>query len=343
MSGLLRHALRLGSALTRRQMLVAGAAAALTSALGCSSSQKPDPGLQPATLRLNWTPSGEHAIYYLGIQRGFYAEEGISLDILPGTGSTDAVKLVGAGNDTFGTAVADAVAIGRSRDMGVKSLAVLLQRSPNVLCSLKRSGIVEPGDLMGRTVGVNARSTTHAFWLALLKGAQLDSSRIKTLDLGTVAPAGPLVAGTIDAAILLATNELKTLEAQGIELNQMDPADYGVHSYGQVLFTTEQLLAKDPDLARRMTRATLRAFEFALANVPLAVAALKAKVPEADLDMETAKWREVAVRVHGPSSEGENKLGAQSVAGWDRTIETFRNAGLIEGPLGGADLIANLG
>jgi NitT/TauT family transport system substrate-binding protein len=343
MSRLLHNSLRPAKVLTRRQVLLAGACVAAASALGCSSSQKPAPGLQRATLRLNWTPSGEHAIFYLGSAHGFYADEGIELEIMPGTGSIDAVKLVGAGNDTFGTAVADAVAIGRSRNVGVVSLAVLLQRSPNVLCSLKRSGIVQPRDLTGKTVGVNARSTTNAFWVALQRGAQLDASRIRTLDLGTVAPAGPLVAGTIDAAILLATNELKTLESQGIEINKIEPADYGVHSYGQVLFTTDELLAKDPDLARRMTRATLRAFEFALDNVPLAVAALKNRVHEVDVDIETAKWSEVAARVHAPSPDGESKLGAQSVAGWNRTIETFRNAGLIDGQLGGADLIANLG
>lgn len=327
--------------LSRRELIAAGVSILAASAVGCTREQPVASGQTRVSLRLNWTPSAEHAIFYLGIQQGIYADEGIDLRILPGTGSVDAVKLVSAGNDMFGTAVADAVVIGRSRGAQVASLAVLLQRSANVLCSLKQAGIVQPADLLGKSVGVNVRSTSHAFWKALLKAANLDEHRIKTLDLGAAAPAGPLIAGTIDAAMLLATNELKTLQAQGIELNTIDPVDYGVRSYGQVLFTTDRLVQTQPQLARQMMRATLRSLESAMNNVPQAVDAMKQRVPEIDADIEIAKWSEIVPRVRGTASNAVPP-GSQDIDGWNSTIETFRAAGLIEGPLAAADLMAGV-
>lgn len=193
-------------AATRR--LAVGLAASSIAAVAMSGPSWGQSGqLQKVTLRLNYVPNAEHAPYYLGLKKGFYKEQGLDLQILPGSGSNDTVKLVGAGNDMFGVAVADAVVTGRGRGAPVTSLAVLLQQSPNVMVSLKKNGILKPTDLYGKKVGVPSRSTVYTFWLALIKAAGLDASKIETIDLGTTPTSGVLVSGGIDAAITLATNE----------------------------------------------------------------------------------------------------------------------------------------
>jgi NitT/TauT family transport system substrate-binding protein len=328
--------------LTRREFTGAGAATIAVALIGCDSAAERSAGLKPATLRLNWTPNAEHAMYFLGIEKGFYAEEGIDLRILPGTGSVDAVKVVGSGNDTFGVAVADAIAIGRAREVPVVSVAVMLQQSPNVIGSLKRTGIVSPTDLYGKTVAVNVRSTSHAFWLAFLKAAKLDAARIKTLDLGAVTPVGPMIAGTVDAAILLATNELVALRSGGVEVNTIEMHTYGVHSYGQVLFTTQQLIDSDPDFVRRMVRATLRSLRYSIDNVPEAIAILKKRESDIDPQTETLKWQEIIPRTQAVAGETPVPVGSQSLEGWTRTLETFRAAGLIDSPITAIELFADL-
>jgi NitT/TauT family transport system substrate-binding protein len=128
---------------SRRKAVVLAAssiAAATLPRAGWAQSEQ----LRKATLRLNYVPNAEHAPYYLGLKKGFYKEQGVDLQILPGTGSNDTVRLVGAGNDMFGVAVADAVVTGRGRGAPVVSLGVLLQQSPNVMVSLKKNGITKP-------------------------------------------------------------------------------------------------------------------------------------------------------------------------------------------------------
>lgn len=100
---------------SRRDFLVrASASAGVLTGLG-SRTARPAAALQtnltPLSLQLNWNPNAEHAPYFLGRDLGFYAEEGIELEILPGQGSAAAAQLVGTGSSQFGVAVADALVI----------------------------------------------------------------------------------------------------------------------------------------------------------------------------------------------------------------------------------------
>jgi NitT/TauT family transport system substrate-binding protein len=296
--------------------------------------------LKPATLRLNYVANAEHAPYYLGLKKGFYKEEGLDVTISPGTGSNDTVKLVGTGNDMFGVAVADAVVVGRGRGVPIVSTAVLLQQSPNVLASLAESNITKPEDLYGKKIGVSSRSTVFAFWLALVKSAKLDSSKVTMLDLGATATAPVLVAKTIDATIILATNEVVALKVDGFKLNVVDLGKYGVHSYGQVLFANADLVKRDPDLVKRFTRATLKSWQYTIANVDEAIGILKQYVPETEVSKEKEKWTEITPRTKALS--GDVPFGHQDAAGWKDTYETFKGAGLIDTDFNPADMIAKL-
>ena len=296
--------------------------------------------LKPVTMRLNYVANAEHAPYYVGLKKGFYKDEGLDVKIAPGTGSNDTVKLVGTGNDMFGVAVADAVVVGRGRGVPVVSTAVLLQQSPNVLVSLAENNITKPEDLYGKKIGVSSRSTVFAFWLALAKSAKLDSSKITMMDLGATASGPVLIAKTIDATIVLATNEVVALKVDGFKLNVIDLGQYGVNSYGQVLFANADLAKRDPDLVKRFTRATLKSWQYTMDNVPEAIAILKEYVPETEIEKEKAKWAEITPRTK--ALKGDVPLGHQDAAGWKSTYDTFKGAGLIDADFNPSDMIAPL-
>src|SRR5438552_15240867 len=86
--------------------------------------------LRPVSFRLNFNPNAEHAPYYLGKKKGFYAEQGVDLNLLPGTGPATTVTLVGSGDTMVGVAVADAVTVARAQRVPVVSLGLVHQRIP---------------------------------------------------------------------------------------------------------------------------------------------------------------------------------------------------------------------
>lgn len=325
--------------ISRRNILQVALSSVALASTGLTPARAQAP-LQKATLRLNYVPNAEHAPYYLGLKKGFFREVGLDLEILAGTGSNEAVRLVGAGNDMFGVSVADAVVTGRGRGAPVVSLAVLLQQSPNVLVSLKKNKILKPTDLYGKKVGVPSRSTVYAFWLAFIKAAGLDASQIQTVDLGTTPTSGVLVGGGIDAAITLATNERVALELGGVELNVIDIVQFGVRSYGQILFSNEALIKRQPELAKKMTAATLKSWQYTIANTREAIDILKGYVPETKIESEMAKWKEITPRTK--ARNGDVPFGHQDLAGWRSTYETFAAAGLIGTAYEPSDIMAKL-
>jgi NitT/TauT family transport system substrate-binding protein len=295
--------------------------------------------LELVTLQLNWNPNAEHAPYYLGKQLGFYAEEGIDVEIRPGQGSSTAVKLVGTGDSDFGVAVADAVTVGRAQGVPVVSTAVLLQESPTVLVSFTEKGIVQPSDLAGKRVAVNTQSTVHAYWLAFLDVNEIDRSQITEVNVsGASLPL--LIADQVDATGALLTNEVVTLLDEGFELNIINYGEYGVKSYGQVLFTSDAFATENPDLTGRFTAATLRSWEYSLEHVDEAVAALAEAVPETDVELETAKWTPIKELVLG-SEGGDIQFGQQTLEGWQETYDTFEAGGLIDEPFDPQTLFTN--
>ena len=86
--------------------------------------------LVPIEFRLNWTLYGEHAPFYLGVENGFYEEEGLDVSILEGSGSSTTTKLIGNGNNVIGYADSATMMNGVSAGVPVKAVAVIFQSSP---------------------------------------------------------------------------------------------------------------------------------------------------------------------------------------------------------------------
>ncbi|MGH2614722.1 MAG: ABC transporter substrate-binding protein [Thermomicrobiales bacterium] len=318
--------------------LGAAAVVGLRAATSLPATAARQDDLELVTLQLNWNPNAEHAPYYLGQKLGFYAEEGIDVEIRPGQGSSTAVKLVGTGDSDFGVAVADAVTVGRGQGVPVVATAVLLQESPTVLVSFVEKGIVEPADLVGKRVAVNTQSTVHAYWLAFLDVNEVDRSQITEVNVsGASLPL--LIADQVDATGALLTNEVVTLLDEGFELNIINYGEYGVQSYGQVLFTNDTFATENPDLTGRFTAATLRSWDYSLEHVDEAVAALAEAIPETDVELETAKWTPIQELVLG--SEGDIQFGEQTLEGWQETYDTFEAGGLIDEPFDPQSLFTN--
>src|SRR6478609_561430 len=97
--------------------------AALASASAASAQDK-------FPFRLNWTLYGEHAPFFVALDKGFYKAEGLDVEILEGSGSTTVAQLVA--NQTNPVAYVDAATMmrGIGAGMPIKAVGVTLQQSP---------------------------------------------------------------------------------------------------------------------------------------------------------------------------------------------------------------------
>jgi PAS domain S-box-containing protein len=214
-------------------------------------------------LQLKWRHQFQFAGYYAAQAQGFYAAEGLEVEILEGGPERPPIEAVAAGRADFGVGDAE-VLLARLRGAPLVALAAVFQHSPYVLVSRKDRGIRTPADLIGRRVMV-AHEQGMGQVRAMLLHEGIDAGRVAIVE--EAWRLEDLAEGRADAVFAYATVEPARLRAGGIEPSLLRAVDYGVDFYGDTLFTTEARLRSDPEGVAAFRRATLRGWAYALQHV----------------------------------------------------------------------------
>lgn len=325
--------------ITRLKALALGAITmfALQAPLPASAQTAAKP-LVKVSFRLDWKAGGQHAPFFLGKARGFYAAEGLDLTIVAGSGSSDSVKQLGAG--TVELAMVDALVLVQAAEQGVpvKSIAAYYQRTPIVLLSPKTKPVTDPQQLLsGLKVGSKRASATYQGLTALLAANKIDPKKVNLVDIGFGVQ--PLLVGQVDALMGFTMNEAIEAETGGMPVTEMPIADHGVAAYGLMLAANEKFLQSRPELVRGFLRATRRAIEATAADGAASVQALAAATSETDIAREMKVLAKTTPFWFAKGS-GIATFGAQTQQGWQQTVETAQRVGLIEKAPAAKDLFA---
>lgn len=235
-------------------------------------SGKPDQVL----LALDWVIAGQHAPFYVTLDKGFYAEQNLAVTISRGYGSGDTVKRIAAKQGTFGFADSGALIAARANDeVKVKALAAIYGEPGAAILYNAKKGISKPKDLEGVTIAGGAASATPRLFPAFAKANNLDASKVKWAFVEPASVNALFAAGRVDAVglFVLEAPILRNLtkDNKDIEVGVMRYADHGLKFYGNVLIAQEETIRANPDLARRFVAATIKGFEYALNNMDEAV------------------------------------------------------------------------
>jgi ABC-type nitrate/sulfonate/bicarbonate transport system substrate-binding protein len=225
--------------------------------------------LEPVTVRLKWLHQSQFAGMYVADQKGFYADAGIKVRLLPFDFKDYPIDDVVAGRAQFGIVGADEILLARAEGKPVKAIAVIYQDSPVVAYSLTSSHIVKPVDFIGKKVGFQKGGNTEFVVRGLLDYIGVKDTQYTGVDVGF--DPSDLISGKVDVSVGYITNEPISAEEQGHPINIINPSEYGINLYADVLFTSEDMIVKDPDLVKRFTQATLKGWNYALLNVDEAV------------------------------------------------------------------------
>jgi len=267
-------------------------------------------------LRLDWVIGSEHAPIFLAMERGYFRDAGIDLDLLPGEGSSVTVKLVGNRDADFGYATADQVLIGAQRGLDLVATAVVLQQNPTALIFKSALKVKDPKtDLYGKTIGVQLKSNTSRQWEALKKNLKLDASKFKEV------PAdGALVAmiasSRIDVGVGFYFNDALKLKATGEDVSWILLEDFGIKMYSTTLVTNPALIKEKPDLVKRFTGAFMKGWQAAIDDPKAAYDAFIKANPSTDKVYAELKLPEV-LKLTQSADVKQNGLGHSTQAAWE--------------------------
>jgi len=254
------------------------------------------------TLRLDFSINGKHAPFLLGVEKGFYAEQGIDLTVEEGRGSLAAVQLVANKSNLFGFADSTAMITVAAAGAAVESVGVIQQRSPIVAISFKP--LKQPTDLYGMNVGLNPVGV-GSLWEAFLAHNNLDVSKINvvTMDGAAILPA--LIAGRLDASIGLVNTEGAAAPLlAGKEPNLLYFADFGTNALSHGIVVHRDTIAQHGDLVRRFMAATINTWDYAVGHEAEAIDALLKKFPDAKKNIVTRQFELTIPLLHTESTKG---------------------------------------
>jgi putative hydroxymethylpyrimidine transport system substrate-binding protein len=278
------------------------------------------------TVALDWYPNSNHAGLFLAKERGWFAEEGIDIDLYTPADPTTVLQTVGAGKDTFGISYQTDVLLARAQEIPVVSVAAISQVPLQGIMVLDSSSITRPADLKGKTVGYPGIPSQEAFLATMLANDNLTMSDVDLVNVGfDLTPA--LVSGRADAALgAFWAHETIVAERAGYPVEMLKVEDFGVPSYYElVLVASETTVADDPDLVKRFLRAVARGYAAAAEDPEAALDALAKASPDLDRAVET----EGIALVIPTWTEGDVPFGTQTAERWTDYAEWMASQGLI--------------
>jgi NitT/TauT family transport system substrate-binding protein len=235
-----------------------------------------------AVLLLNWYVYSEHAPFFLGLERGYFAQEGIDLEIHEGRGSAPTVQAVASRTADFG--YADVASVIKAAALGapVITTGVLLQKSPMALIGLTERNIRSPEDIRGKTVAMTPGDSLSLIWPLLLKKMGLKESELAVVSGDPQTKLNAVINGRADLMLgYLMDQNLRIEKATGKPVTSIPFSNFGVNLVSSCIVTSQDTLAKNPDLARRFMKAATRAVQATEKEPEAAVDALLKAYPKA--------------------------------------------------------------
>lgn len=298
-----------------------------------------DPSLTPVTLGVGFIPNVQFAPFYVAIEQGFYAEEGLAVSLDYGF-ENDYLKLVGVNELQFMVGSGDQVVLGRAQGLPVRYVMNWYTKYPVVIFASDEAGIDEPADLAGKTIGIPGPfGASYVAFRGILEAAGLGEEDVRLESIGFT-QAAAVRAGTVNAAVDYGVSGPVILEAEGIATTQITVDEY-LQIPANGLVTNEETIADDPELVRKMVRATLRANQFVLENPDEAFAIALTYVPEAGGDNEEINRAifDAVLEYWTPSTD--QPAGATQLGAWVQAADFMQRIGLVDAVVSAEELFTN--
>jgi len=244
---------------------------------------------------LNWVPGGDHAPYYYANKMGWYAKEGLQVNLEPGKGSMPAVQKVGAGANPIGLADMANVLVGRGKGAEMVGVFNVYANSPQGMYWLKSSGITGIKDFAGKKIGNPAGDGARTMWPALAKANGIDPKSVTWVNIDPNAKLAALKARSVDATTSFYNIHHVFQRELGDDMGFLAWRDAGLNPYGNSVVVNADFLKKNRPAIDKFVKVTQRAFAACVADAKPCVQALIDANGALKYDNEMTNWQLVEV------------------------------------------------
>ena len=226
--------------------------AAVLTVSGIEAADHPSPAtgaLVKIKFQTDWYPQPEHGGYYQALAKGYYAAEGLDVEILPGGPNAQVMAGVAMGRADLGMTNGDDVIVAVARGVPIKMVGAEMQRDPQGIMFHTEHPLTSLRDLEGKTLMAGEGST----WLVVLRKKQGVNFNLLPL----TGDRARFMNSTEFVQQCFVTNEPFFARQKGAHVGALLIASDAYEPY-RVIFTSNDFLAKHPETIAKFVRASIK-------------------------------------------------------------------------------------
>ena len=321
--------------LDRRPFVVLLALAIAAALAGCGKkaglAATGPAGLVKIRFQTDWFPEPEHGGYYQALAKGYYAAEGLDVEIIPGGPNAQVMAGVATGRAEMGMTNGDDVIVAVARGIPIKMVGAEMQRDPQGILYHEENPIHSLRDLQGKTVMAGTGST----WIQVVQkklGVQFNI-------LPLVGDLTRFLGNPQFLQQCFVTNEPFFARRHGAKVGTLLIAGDDYESY-RVMFAGTEFIARNPEIVRKFVKASVRGWIDYLTGDPAPGNRLLAG-KRSDLSPEFLAYSIKAMNdyrlVAGDPAKGEF-TGQLTAARLEKQIGILREVGILDKPVAVGDV-----
>ncbi|SFO86486.1 ABC transporter substrate-binding protein [Tranquillimonas alkanivorans] len=275
---------------------------------------------------LDWKFEGPAAPYFVAVDEGYFADEGLEVEIAAGQGSLDAIPKVATGAFPFGFADINSLIKFLDQNPGAPVTAVMMvyDKPPFAVVGRKSLGVEAPADLEGKVLGAPPPDGAWAQFPAFASANDLDLQAITVEPVGFPTREPMLAEGEVDAVTGFSFSSFLNLVRLGVpedDISTILMADHGLALYGNAIIVNTDFAEENPDVVEGFIRAVAKGWADAIADPEGAIASLVERNPAADAELEQRRLQlaiDANVLTESAMAEG---MGGVDPARMERALE----------------------
>ena len=339
-----------------KRFLAAVLAGAMALSLGACSQTAEKPGnetqekteqgangeLEDFDIVLDWYPNAVHSFIYVAMDKGYYADEGLNVNVRFPSNTNDAISMTAAGKADAGLYYqTNTISTVSNQNIPVKVIGTVVQHPLNIVMSMRESNINGAKDLAGKTVGYPGTTDNEFFMKAMMENCGLTYEDVTMQDVGFDLNTA-LITGNVDAVIGGYINhEYPTLLQEGYDVTYFDITKEGIPDYEELVLVTGQIqLAEESEKLAAFIRASKRGFEDVKNDPQAALDILLKNQDDANypLDPEIEK-ASMDILLPLMYSDEQDFLDVNEQS-WADTISWLDGQGLLDNKIDADDILA---
>lgn len=316
--------------------------------VGCGNNDEINQGeaggnLEEVKIMLDWYPNAVHSYLYVADEMGYFEDEGLDVEIIFPTNPTDPINLAATGEVTVGITYQPDVITARNENIPVVSIGAIVRSPLNHIVYLDDAEIQSPKDLEGKKVGYPGIPVNEPILETMVTEDGGDFNQVEVIDIGFELGSS-IVTGNVDAVIGAYINhEVPVLEHQDHDVDFLNPIDYGVPSYYElVMVTNEDQLEKNRPTIQSFWNAAEKGYEYMKENPSDSLDVLFNHEDQENFPL-VREVEEESLDILLSKMEAENEpFGSQFEDSWQETINWLFDTGYIEEKPDVNDIFTNL-